>query len=172
MTTLGPLRPSLTQDQYLSITAARQSSNSGENVMAFVNEYIPAEDFDKYGLAEIDSKFLATGVKSRTWTIDRDREIYLRHVAAGRDELSGVSTWNLYWKGNLLWFKQQGLAHRGSPGTPCWAHIKVSKFDIPEPLRIHRDEIYQDLRDAFMAYRDGGVFATSTEYSMQLDIEA
>ena len=32
--------------------------------------------------------------------------------------------------------------------------------------------IFRDLHDAFLAYRDGGIHATSTEYSMQLDIEA
>ena len=140
--------------------------------MAFLNEYIPAEDVDKYGLAEKDDRFLATGVKSRTWTVDRNRDIYLRRVATGRDELSGVTTWSLYWKGDLLWFQRQGVAYRGKPGGPCWSHTRVTKFVIPSHLESNREEIYQDLRDAFMTYRDGGVFATSTEYSMQLDIEA
>lgn len=139
--------------------------------MAFINEYIPVEDVEKYGLKEIDSKFLATGVKSRDWTIDRNRDIYLRLVASGRDEMSGVSTWTFYWKGALLWFQKKGIAHKGNPGGPCWAHTKVSKFDIPSNLEARREEIFQDLREAFLAYRDGGVFSTSTEYSLQLDID-
>lgn len=32
--------------------------------------------------------------------------------------------------------------------------------------------IFRDLYDAFLAYKTGGIYATCTEYSMQLDIEA
>jgi hypothetical protein len=140
--------------------------------VAFVNEYITPEDFEKYGLEKIDAQFLATGVKRQDWTIDRERNIFLRQVTSGRDEMSGISSWTLYWKGDLLWFQRQGVAYRGKPGGPCWSHTKVNKFGIPSHLESNREVIYQDLRDAFMAYRDGGVFATCTEYSMQLDIEA
>jgi hypothetical protein len=140
--------------------------------MAFVNEYITTEDFEKYGLAEIDAQFLVGGTTRGDWTIDRERNIYLREVATGREEMSGISKWSFFWKGDLLWFQRQGVAYRGKPGGPCWSHTKVTKFVIPSHLESNREEIYQDLRDAFMAYRDGGVFATSTEYSMQLDIEA
>lgn len=140
--------------------------------MAFVNEYIPPEDFVKYGIEAIDLQYWNTTLRSRQWTIDRERNIYLRAVASGKEELSHISTWSLYWKSDLILFQREGVAYQGKPGGPCWSHTKVSKLALPPYLEGHREEIHQDLHDAFLAYRDGGVYATSTEFSMQLDIES
>ena len=139
--------------------------------MAFVNERIPETDVEKYGLVEIDRKcFPATN--SRDWTIDRERNIYLRHVAIPhRETTDNKHQWTFFWKGTILWFERLITDFKGGPNKPCWSHSKVSKFDIPESLRDHREEIHSDLREAFLAYRTGGIFDTSTEFSMQLDIE-
>ena len=51
--------------------------------MAFVNEFIPPEDVEKYHLSEIDKRFVVGGTSSRQWTIDRRRDVYLRNVARG-----------------------------------------------------------------------------------------
>ena len=140
--------------------------------MAFINERIPEADVKKYGLEAIDEQHLVGRTSSRAWTIDRARDIYLRCVARGRDELSHISTWNFYWKGELIWFKREGLAFKGERGGPCWLHFKVYDFKIPESVQNCREEIFQDLREAFLAYRGAGIYATCTEYSQQLDIEA
>ena len=141
--------------------------------MAFVNERIPEADVEKYGLEKIDNELLSIGkTYSRDWTIDRARDIYLREVAIGRDELSRISTWTFYWKGELIWFKREVVDFKGARNAPCWSHQKVYDFRIPETVQPHREEIFRDLHDAFLAYRDGGIFATSTEFSTQLDIEA
>lgn len=139
--------------------------------MAFVNEYISAEDFLTYGIEAIDMQYWNTTLRSRQWTIDRERNIYLRAVASGKDELSHIATWTFYWKGDLLWSQREGVAFRGKPGEPCWSHTKVSKLVLPPHLQSNQQEIHQALRDAFFSYRDGGVYATCTEFSMQLDIE-
>jgi hypothetical protein len=139
--------------------------------MAFVNEYIPEADFEKYGLAEIDSKFLTTGVKSRDWTVDRERNIYLRQVTTYREDMENIARWNLFWKGDLLWLDKKVLEATGQLGGAIWVHLRITNFKIPLHLVQHQDEIFEDLREAFLAYRDGGVFSTCTEFSMQLDIE-
>ncbi len=140
--------------------------------MAFVNEYIPEADIEKYGLKEIDDKFLATGVKSRDWTIDCERNIYLRHVASGRDEFSMISTWTFYWKGTLLWFQREALGvSKGADGLRH-ANSRISKFTLPEHLEAQRHEIYRDLGDAFNTYGGGGVFSSSTDYVHDLDFTA
>ena len=141
--------------------------------MAFVNERIPEADVEKYGLEKIDDSLFGAGrTISRDWTIDRARDIYLREVAVGRDELSHISTWTFYWKGELIWFRREIIDFKGTLNTPCWAHLRLYDFKIPEAVQNHREEIFRDLHDAFLAYRDGGIFDTSTEFSMQLDIEA
>lgn len=139
--------------------------------MAFVNEYIPEADFEKYGLKEIDAKFLATGVKSRDWTIDRKRNIYMRQVTTYREDMENVTKWNFFWNGELLWFEKKVLEASGGRRAPVWAHIKIRNFNIPSQLEMYREKIYQDLREALLVYRDGGVFDTSTEFTLQLDIE-
>ena len=141
--------------------------------MAFVNERIPEADVEKYGLKAIDDSLLGAGrTIRRDWTVDRARDIYLREVAVGRDELSHIATWTFYWKGELIWFKREVIDFKGARNAPCWTHQKVYDFKIPESVQNYREEMFQDLREAFLAYKTGGIFATSTEFSTQLDIEA
>ena len=63
--------------------------------MAFVNEYEPKEDMEKYGLFELRCKY-SLALRSETkeyftegkniWTIDRDREIWLEPGVAINDD--------------------------------------------------------------------------------------
>ena len=140
--------------------------------MAFVNEEVSKEDAKKYGMDQIDENHLVGRIIYRTWTIDRARDIYLREVAHGRDEESQLSTWTFYWKGALIWFKREVIDFKGARNAPCWSHQKVYDFKIPEAVQNHREEIFRDLHDAFLAYKTGGIYATCTEFSTQLDIEA
>jgi hypothetical protein len=64
--------------------------------MPFVNERIPAEDFETYQLREIDKHHVVGGVNARTWTVDRERGMYLRLVANGREEFSHEMEWTFY----------------------------------------------------------------------------
>ena len=141
--------------------------------MAFINERIPEADVEKYGLEKIDNELLSIGkTYSRAWTVDRARDIYLREVAVGRDELSHIATWTFYWKGELIWFRRAMIDFKGARNAPCWTHQKVYDFKIPESVQNYREEMFQDLREAFLAYKTGGIYATCTEFSTQLDIEA
>lgn len=141
--------------------------------MAFMNERIPEADAKKYGLEAIGHYLSGGGeTNSRAWTIDRARDIYLRCVARGRDEESQLSTWIFYWKGALIWFKREVVDFKGARNAPCWTQQKVYSFKIPESVQSCREEMLQDLREAFLAYKTGGIYATCTEYSQQLDIEA
>jgi len=141
--------------------------------MAFVNERIPAEDVEKYGLAEIDESVFRSN-HNRAWTIDRERNIYLRQVATPYhpDESSDRFTqWTFFWKGTLLWFERRMIDFRGEQNNPYWLHFKVSKFEIPESLKAHREEIYNDLREAVSEQRAGGVYAPRIDCGVQVDIE-
>ena len=130
--------------------------------MAFVNEYIPESDYEKYQLNEIDGRYGTAGI-FRDWTIDRRRNIYLKKVNVGRDEISNFSKWTFYWKGNLLLLKREALGVKeGSHGL---RHVcSRINIEIPGDLEIHRKEIQKDLVDAFNAYGGGGVYSTLTNY--------
>jgi hypothetical protein len=122
--------------------------HSGGMTMAFVNEYIPEADVEKYGLKEIDAKHLVGRMNRRNWTIDRERNVYLREVTTYRCEMENITKWTFFWKGELLWFDKKVLEAGGNRRGPVWAHIQIRNFVIPPQLEAHCEEIYQDLREA------------------------
>lgn len=142
--------------------------------MAFVNEYISAEDEKKYGLEEIDKRFRFNGVHARDWTIDRDRSIYLRIVARGGGsdpDLRSQSKWTFCWKGHLLVLELDALDGSGEPGMPGWSLWRLDGISIPDELAPQQSQIISDLKEALTAYRGGGVFSANySSYDVTLDI--
>ena len=138
--------------------------------MAFVNEYIPAEDVKKYGIKEIDKRFVTGGTKSDQWTIDRERDIYLRCVSRGREEFRSESTWTLYWRGSLIYVDLKLTDGGGTRGGHGWSHYKLLRAEIPTHLEAQRADILKDLKEALTAYKGGGVFSTRTTSTTTLDI--
>ena len=139
------------------------------NAANFVNEHISTSDVIKYNIEEIDKSYVIGGTSARDWTIDRDRDIYLRQVANGREENLGRSTWTFYWKGDLIRVDTLILSTSGGPGLPSSSHKRIRNIDIPFHLFDQRAEIMLDLREALLAYRDGGIYAKSSSYSLTLD---
>lgn len=137
--------------------------------MAFVNEYICDDDYKKYDIEKIDEGYVVGGTSSNSWTIDRDRDVYLRSVARGREEFSHWSTWTLYWHGDLIVLDLENLSTSGPTGGVCHGHKRVRSIQIPLHLEEHRVEILSDLKDALTAYKDGGVFARASDYTLTLD---
>lgn len=88
--------------------------------MAFVNEYVSAEDVKKYGLEEINRQYRKSNVQP-DWTIDRD--IYLRWIHSGREEFADQHDFTLYWKGTLIFLrlkrKEGYVVARGGTDGPC-----------------------------------------------------
>jgi hypothetical protein len=138
--------------------------------MAFRNEYISREDVEKYGLETVDEKFIVGGTRARDWTIDRDREIYLRVVARGREEFAHLSTWTMYWKGELMEVDIENISTAAPIGGEGRAHKRVRRISIPPRLETERSLILSDLKEALTAYKTGGVFSTVSSYSLQLDV--
>ena len=134
--------------------------------MAFVNERISEEDRKKYGLDEVDKWLSNTGkVPNRDWTIDHEREIYLREVNRGREEYRYKSTWHFYWRGELMTVCLETLSSGGERGGHGWSHYKLvdcymKGFFVPDHLADRREEIIEDLKDALTAYKGGGIHST------------
>jgi hypothetical protein len=149
--------------------------------MAFINEFTPPEDIEKYRFAEIDEHFVMGGTSSRQWTIDRDRDIYLRNVALGAGseiEVRNQLKWTFYWKGYELSMRLDLLDSSGKRGGPGWAHWRLVSVwldggnGLPEPLKPHRREILADLKEGLIAYKDGGVYSSQTDFNVTLDIDS
>jgi hypothetical protein len=155
----------------------RGTKTQESTIMAFVNEMISAEDRKKYGLDELDSSQAMRGKSpQRNWTIDHERDIYLRNIGRGREESSGWSKWHFYWRGELMTVCLE-VADSGSDGTRDghgWVRYQLVEcyrkgFFIPEPMLGRRDEIISDLREAF-ASRKGGIYSTKSSYEVTLTI--
>jgi hypothetical protein len=151
--------------------------------MTFINEFTPPEDVEKYGLKQIDKRFEFLGATSaRDWAIDRERDIYLRHVAGagagGRDiEVRNQQTFTFYWKGHELTLRLDALDGRWEAGEPGWSHWRLVMLNgsngLPEPLKPHRREILADLKEALVAYQGAGAYSGNyTSYSVTLDIDS
>jgi hypothetical protein len=140
--------------------------------MPFVNEFIPAEDVEKYGLKEIDKHFVVGGTNSRQWTIDRARGIYLRNVSRGREDWRNQTEWTFYWRGAELTLRLDLIESSGEkPDEPSWSHWKLvwlnGSHGLPEHLRAHKAEILADLEEALVVYGDFGVYTSGPEYNQE-----
>jgi len=143
-------------------------------MMPFVNEYIPPEDAARYHLAELDAKFIG-GNESRDWTIDRERDIYLRNLGYGREEeFRHESYWTFYWKGTPLMIRLDLLGGKGRSGEPGWSHWRLAflngSYGLPSALRAHKQAILDDLEEALVAHKDAGIFSGGTDYAVTLDV--
>lgn len=146
--------------------------------MGFVNEYIPEADVEKYSIKAIDEEFVVGGTKSRQWTIDRSRDIYLRCVsrgAGGDPDIRNQMEWTLYWKGNLLTLRLDLLEGQGESGELGWSHWRLvwlkGSQGVPAHLKSQRIQILETLEEALTAYQGAGVYSAAySSYSVTLDI--
>lgn len=146
--------------------------------MAFVNEFIPSEDVEKYHIAEIDKRFVVGGTSSRQWTIDRERDVYLRNVArgaAGDPDIRNQTEWTLYWHGDLLVLRLDLLEGSGERGEPGWSHWRLVWFcgtsGLPSHLKSQKTQILGALKEALTVYQGAGVYSGAyTSYSVTMDI--
>lgn len=143
--------------------------------MGFVNEFIAPEDVAAYNLQEIDKRFIVGGTSARDWTIDRDRGIYLRNVAIGREEFRSHTTWSFFWEEHLFTLELHLIEGSGGRGEPGWSHWKLKwvdgSFGLPANLKERRSEFLNDLKAALIAYKDFGAYSVNTTYSVTLDID-
>ena len=139
--------------------------------MTFVNEKVSEQDIEKYGLREINKQFIKGDI-SYYWTIDQDRNIYLRDMGYNWQEPSEVKI-SFFWKKHLLRFHLRILessGERGGKGSQTWgltSDTDRTTIWLPAELEDYRNEITNDLKDALLAYKGSGVFSTLTEYTAQ-----
>lgn len=137
--------------------------------MAFVNEPIPEEDIKKYEIAKWDEKYLK-GHYQPSWTVDRERDMYLRYICTGHEELCNRWTFSFYWKKYVLSVQLDSSGGGEWRGTQCrhydLVRLMISLFDpLPESLEAHRPEILADLKEALIAFKDLGVLSSSTSHT-------
>lgn len=142
--------------------AYQQKEMEGINAMAFVNEYVSAVDVDKYGLAEINRQFWKSDTRY-DWTIDRQRDIYLRLMKSGRGEYGQQQEFTFYWHQRVLAVRlsrDSGIAEDGRIASIWRLHHLV----LPGALQSQRQAILDDLKLALEAYKTAGVGSSVNEH--------
>ncbi len=140
--------------------------------MAFVNEEIPTEDEKKYRIDEINKEFLMPPGDS-SWTMDRDRDIYLRWMEADREEPSEQQV-SFYWKGGrfIIDLKRDEEGKYGGKGSTTWSWNGMYPPENPKGQAIldnHLEEIVTDLKEALKTYKDGGIYSTIADHTAYFD---
>jgi hypothetical protein len=143
--------------------------------MAFVNEMISKEDFEKYDLETINNR-LPYGSPNDHWTIDRERGIWFRKYYTSVDrENSGAelyTVWDFYWEGSLISVKTEYIK-KISPfesNKEYYAHILLLDIKIPKEIEQYKQKIFKDLEKVFEASNGGGgIYSRADSYKVDLE---
>lgn len=134
--------------------------------MAFVNERVPDQDVQKYGMRAVNARY-GKGDFDYRWTVDRDRDIYLRWMTYDREDI-GRNEFSFFWKGALipvrLYGKGEGV--RGGKGSTTW---KFGGWTLPDALKSQTSQVVADLKEALVAFKDAGVGSVITDHTAYFD---
>jgi hypothetical protein len=149
----------------------RRRAIQGEAEMAFVNEYIPEADYEKYDLRKIcgehNLKSLRGRMYSRDWTIDRERDAFLIQVWSHHE--AKFEGYAFYWKGQWIFFEMatiDGEIKRDVGSCRILFHVK--KFSVPQCAESRREELLADFQAAVTASL-GGVTCDYTHRSATIE---
>ena len=119
--------------------------------MAFVNEYIPKEDIEKHQIEETNPQ----------WTIDRERQVFLRMHYFNRQR-DGEGAW---WEAAMT-FKRETYIFRLEYGrggsqryseTPYIVEWDITDVRPPIPKKTDQNDIVKLLKEALVAYGEKGM---------------
>lgn len=129
----------------------------GEAELAFVNEYIPKADYEKYNLRRICGEHNLTNrgsMYSNDWTIDRDCDAFLIRTWVHRE--SNFIGYAFFWKGVWAFFEICPVEYKKDAATStCWFRCRVNGMLVPAEVALCRDEFLTDLQSAITASSGG-----------------
>ena len=146
-----------------------------DKFMPYVNEKMSDEDFEKYDFETFIEKF---GFRTPRfdWTIDRQRDIWLREYYELTDIEENLGAelwtdWGFYWKGSFVVVRTKCIKRTRSDEGVCYGYVKILKFAIPKEAEQYKQEILKDLKEALEASHLGlGIYATKTKIT-KADLE-
>jgi hypothetical protein len=142
-----------------------------EAKMAFVNEYIAEADYEKYDLRDICGKHNKAHhgcMHSRSWTIDRERNVFLIKTWAHQEATE--TGWAFYWHGEWIFFEATIKdVQVNKIADSCWALHYIKKFVVPETLKAQQEQLIEDFRAAWSAYGAAGVLSKFTNRSATIE---
>lgn len=144
--------------------------------MPFINEKVSESDIEKYGLRDINKKYsFASRNRECKWTIDRERDIYLREMGSGREERCSNTTFSFYWKGHCFFVQLDLLASGSEDGhhTTKWGLLvegytnKGARLDLPAALEPMRESVLADFKEVMLARHAATFLRQPKSYSVE-----
>lgn len=140
--------------------------------MAFKNEYIREADYEKYDLLRVCRAHNQTVHRDRfvhpdSWTIDREREVFLVKIWVHREaEFSGYA---FYWQDEWMFFDMHPVeSKQDREANACWFRFEVKGFCVPDRLEARIEVLMAVLREAITAV-PGGVTHQYSHRSATID---
>lgn len=137
--------------------------------MVLINEVISKHDRDKFCIDEIDNRFIIGGTRSKQWTINKNKDIYLRNVARGREDLSHMATWYLYIKGRSFIVEIENISTEELASGHNKAVKRIVNLSACGDFNFNRDDVVDVLRKALSIYMDFGIYSVSKTYCLHID---
>jgi hypothetical protein len=137
--------------------------------MAFINETASEADIEKYGLRDINYQYhFALRDMNCQWTIDRERDIYVRKMGTGREETSSHTTFTFYWKGHLFfWVLDNLLTERvNGHSHSSWGLPIGGQLHLPKKLESMRSVIIDDFKEAMKLNEQTNFLIQPQSYSV------
>jgi hypothetical protein len=133
--------------------------------MAFVNEYVPEADIEKYDLKGIWDEFhpLRKGQYFKgnrpNWTMDRESEVFLMSIGIGRGEHGNRTKFLFWWRGanvvaDLDLVEGSSGDLNASPFMRVWDLVRL---ELPSQLKGDEVVIRKKLKEALRAYGYWGI---------------
>lgn len=139
--------------------------------MKFSNEMVDEADIEKFELRKSNKDFLI-GDFEYNWTINTNRDIYLRYMKVDREEPYRTHM-VFYWKGLLLkidlLMSGKGVRHGDIETTWKWFGLHQPAAESNKILIANRAEIMGNLKDALTAFKDGGMYSTPGQHTTKFE---
>lgn len=102
------------------------------------------------------------------WTVDRERNIFLLEISAGREELSNQVTYVLSMDGELIIAvvaKQpaSNVSFKEGVGNCTWELVRLG---LPAGTSVQKDAVIRVLKEALTAFGYGGVRRVVPRYEV------
>lgn len=136
--------------------------------MAFVNEYVSAEDAKKYDLAALFKRFDKPLLGSPTWTIDRENDAFLLWLRSSREESRNYEMFAMAWKGNI--FPVYLIPTSGGRlSQKSFTHWQLMELELPELLHAAHSQIIDALKAALAEYKAGGIGVPVADHTVTFE---
>jgi len=136
--------------------------------MAFVNEYVSAEDAKKYDFARLFKRFDKSLLGHPTWTIDRENDAFLLWLRASREESRNYQMFAMWWKGKV--FPVYLIPTSGGRlNEKSFTHWRLMELELPEELNLQRSEIVNALKAALIEFKEFGIRVPVVDHTVTFE---